>query len=173
MTQYTLLNPHTGVSKTLPKIRLTRSLELNAILLEDGEHVGIVTHYDLVSFNRWYAGLVLSRHQTVPPEAHAALELVDKWLVDPKSVSSEQLTQAADVVDIAEVAWAVWAARSAADAAWAARTAGYAAADAAWAAWVAVDADAEDAALVAAVGPAVASCKEQAQWLVDHLRSAQ
>lgn len=170
MTQYTLLNPHTGVSKTLPKIRLTRSLEINDILLEDGGHVGIVTHHDLVSFNRWYAGLVLSRRQTVPSEVHAALELVDKWLVDPKSVSSEQLTQAAEVADIAEVAWAVWAARSAAEAAWAARSAGYAAADAAWAA---VDADAEDAALVAAVGPAVASCKEQAQWLVDHLRSAQ
>lgn len=161
MTQYTLLNPHTGVSKTLPKIRLTRSLELNAILLEDGEHIGVITHHDLVSFNRWHAGLVLSRRQTVPPEVHAALELVDKWLVDSKSVSSEELTQAADAVDIAEVAWAVWAARSATDAAWAARTAGYAAAVA------------EDAALVAAVGPAVASCKEQAQWLVDHLRSAQ
>jgi len=190
MTQYTLLNPLTGASKTLSKTFLTRSLELNVILLRGDEHVGIITHRDLVTFLRWCADQVLSRCQTVPPETRTALDLVDKWLVDPGSVSNEVLWAAADAVGPERVgggaSWTAQAAAKAAKAAgtaakaaaWAARDVANAAAQAADAAWAADDARAA----ADAVGPARAaawtaqvevSYEAQAQWLVEHLRSAQ
>jgi len=153
-TQYTLLDPITGRCGTLSKTLLTRNLQLNAILLEDGEHVGIITHRDLVSFCRWCADQVLARCQTVPPEAHAALDLVDKWLEDPDSVSNEELNAAA------EAAWAVDTNAEVARVAWAAADAAEAAAHA-----TAAAAEIADYAEV--------SYEAQAQWLVEHLRSAQ
>lgn len=149
MVQYTLLDPLTGDTHTLCERDLTRNLRLNVILLRGDEHVGIVTHQDIVLFCRWCAGPRLSRCRTIPPEARTVLKLVDKWLVDPGSVSSEELNQ------VALAAWAV------ADAA-----------QTAIVAWAAVDAargaDAADIAQNAGI-----SYQAQAQWLLEHLRSAQ
>ena len=116
MTQYTLLDPLTGASKTLYASELTRNLTVNVILLREDEHIGIITHRDLVSFCRWCAGRALSQCQTVLPEARAALELVDKWLLDPDSVSNEELNRAAETARAARnVARAARAAAGAAD----------------------------------------------------------
>jgi len=171
--KYTLLNPLTGAAALVDASGLTRELQVNRILLLSGEHVGIITHRDLISFCRWCAGVAIARCKTVPPEAHAALALVDKWLVDPKSVSNEELSQAADAAYTAAAeAVAAWADATAARAAEAAGVV----ADAIWAADAdAAAADAADAVWASARSAARAdvSFEAQAQWLVDHLRSAQ
>jgi len=165
--KYTLLNPLTGAAALVDASGLTRELQVNRILLLSGEHVGIITHRDLISFCRWCAGVAIARCQTVPPEAHASLALVDKWLIDPAAVSNEELSQAAAAAEAAYVeaadAEAADAAAVAADTTWAAAEAAYIEAAVAEAVW----ASARSAAR------ADVSFEAQAQWLVDHLRSAQ
>lgn len=159
MAQYTLIDPVTGDSSTACDEDLTRYLQLNVILFRGNEHVGIITHRDLVSFCRWCAEKTLAQYQTVTPEAHIALELVDRWLIDPGSVTSEDLYQ------VAEAAWA--AARTA-------RTAALAARAAAWAAFAArgfPGASARDASRGAKT--AGVSYEDQALWFVEHLKSSQ
>ena len=160
MIQYTLVDPMTGELLSLPETELTRNLQLNVILLQEDEHIGIITHRDLVSFCRWCAGRALSQCRTAPSEAWATLNLVDKWLVDPGSVSNEELDRAAWAAALAAAEAAEAAAEAAAGAA--ARAAGVAALAAEVAEVAARDAEAADV-----------SFEAQAQWLVEHLRSAQ
>jgi len=157
MSQYTLLNPFSGETMGTSARELTRNLEINRILIFGDVPVGIITHRDLVSFSRWCAGQVLSQHQTVPPRARAALTLVDRWLVDPDSVSSEELNRATrDTGRVA--AWDVWAAvQTATDAA---NAAAYVAGCAVRTAGASAYAD-------------DVSFEAQAQWFQEHLRSAQ
>jgi len=165
MTRYTLLDPITGDASMVAVSELTQQLRVNHILLRGEEPIGIITHRDVVFFCRWCLEKTLAQRQTVPsvpskvyPEAYTAVGLVDKWLEDPDSVSSEELKQASDA------AWSVgpgpagcgWAAASAADAA-------------------SVAADADGAAAVAArsADRAEVSFEAQAQWFVEHLKSNQ
>ena len=133
MTRYTLLNPFTGGTSTVAASELTHHMRVNHILLRGDEHIGIITHHDVVSFCRWCVEKTLDQRMVPPevyPEVYTALGLVDKWLIDPVSASSEELKQAAAAADVAG------------SATWAAYAAGV-------------------------------SWKAQAQWLVEHLRSAQ
>ena len=148
MSSYALIDPVTGRQWTLLEDRLTRNLRLNCILLQDGKHIGIITHRDLVVFTRWCAGEMLTRLVDEPDlKVTHTLTMVDRWLEDERSLSNEELEAAAD---------AAWAA--ALSARTAARTA-----EAAWAAQAAADAAAE---LTLA-----ASYEAQAQWWVEHLQS--
>ena len=161
---YTLIDPVTGEQRTLPEIDLTRNLRINCILLREDEHLGIITHRDLVVFARWCAGVTLARLRGEPPQSVVnALCLVDRWLDDVRSVSSEELSTAADAAraaarEAAVAAWSAWAA--AREAAVAAARAARAAADAAGAAGFA-----------RAAGAAAASYETQERWLVEHLQS--
>ena len=157
---YTLIDPVTGEQSALSEIELTRNLRINCILLRGDEHLGIITHRDLVSFSRWCAGGVPAQLEDESDQRVThALHLVDRWLEDEKSVTSEELEAAAgDAQFAARAAWftrtaeADWAARAAADAtwaAWAAARAAEAAADTTWAAW------ATAGVVAAAVGVAV------------------
>jgi len=129
-------------------------MRVNHILLRGDEHIGVITHRDVVSFCRWCVEKTLAQCHTVPPEVYTALGLVDKWLIDPGSASSEELKQAAAAADVAcpgaVAARAAWAASSAAGAA-----------------------DVAGSAAWAANNSAGVSFEAQAQWLVEHLRSAQ
>lgn len=168
MSQFTLLDPFTGASRVLnDEEDLTRWLQLNVILLRGDEHVGIIMHRDLVSFCRWCAEQVLSEYQAAPTEAHIALTLVDQWLIDPGSVSNEELNGAADAASAADAADAsrvTWPAglqlRAAARAAEAAARPARSAAKAAVAA---------NAAHYSVGVP----YSELIQWLVEHLKSNQ
>ena len=147
---YTLIDPVTGEQRTLPEIDLTRNLRINCILLREDEHLGIITHRDLVVFARWCAGVTLARLRGEPPQSVVnALCLVDRWLDDVRSVSSEELSTAADAARAAAREAAVAAARAARAAADAAGAAGFA----------------------RAAGAAAASYETQARWLVEHLQS--
>jgi len=157
MHQYTLIDPVTGEQSILPEVELIRNLRQNCVLLQGREHIGIITHRDLVAFARWCAGEMLTLLVDEPDQRSIhALTMVDRWLEDQQSVTPEELEAAAGAAeaaaaDAADVAWAAWAAADAtwaADAAWAARSA----ARAAWA----VEA---------------ASYETQAKWLVEHLQS--
>jgi len=159
MHLYTLIDPITGQQTTLSEVELTQNLAPNYILLQGREHIGIITHRDLVAFARWCAMEAIARAKgTSTPEAQYALTLVDRWLEDEKRVTPEELEA------VAEVAWAAVDAADAARAIWAAADAAWAAARAARAIWVAADVarSAEDRGL---------SYKSQAQWLVEHLQS--
>jgi len=161
MTQYVLVDPVTGEQTTLSEAELTRNLQLNCILLQGREHIGIITHRDLVSFSRWCAGEALARSGREPDQSVThALSLVDRWLEDEKSITSEELEAAA------------WAARVARAAAWAARAAWAAAAADAGATWAAAEAArAAGAAARAARAAEATSYEVQAKWLVEHLQS--
>ena len=153
MIWYAIIDPVTGQRRTLSETELTRNLEINCILLRGDEHIGIITHRDLVVFARWCAGVTLARlRDETPQRVTHALHLVDRWLEDERSVSNEELkAAAADAGDAA-----AWAAADAA--AWAAAgTAVAAAADAAWAA--------------AGTARVAASYETQARWLVQHLQT--
>ena len=152
MTQYTMVDLVTGQQTTLSEINLTRKLAPNCILLAGQEHIGIITHRDLVVFTRWCVGEMLTRSGHEPDQrAVHALVLVDRWLEDQQSVTPEELK------DTAEAVWAAGAARAAAEAAWSAARTAWSAGAAVWAAGAA-----EDYGL---------SYKSQAQWLVQHLQS--
>ena len=155
MTRYTLLNPLTGNTLTAAACELTHHLRVNHILLHAGKHIGIITHRDVVSFCRWCAEKTLAQRQAVPPEVYVALALVDKWLIDPGSVSSEELSAAG------EAAWDVATDTETARVAWATA--------------VATDAETHDAAGSAAwaANSAGVPFEAQAQWLVKYLKPAQ
>ena len=180
MARYTLIDPVTGQQTSLSEAELTRNLRISCILLRGDEHLGIITHRDLVSFSRWCADEALARSGREPDQRTVhALVLVDRWLEDERSLSNEELEAAAGA------SWAAWAA-AAAGAAGAAADAAEAAARASWAAWAAAEAaDAARAAAEAAEAAArasraawaaaeaarTASYEAQAQWLVEHLQS--
>ena len=172
MIQYTLVDPMTGELLSLSEIDLTQSLRINCILLCGDEHIGVITHRDLVVFARWCAGVMLPKLRGEPDQRVIhVLQLVDRWLDGEGSVSNEKLKAAADAADAA--AGAAWAAQAAADAAHDAQTA-QVAAYAAHATWAAAQAaaDAAHAAQAAAAEAAQAvSYKTQAHWLVEHLQS--
>lgn len=153
MTRYTLLNPLTGNTLTAAACELTHHLRVNHILLHAGKHIGIITHRDVVSFCRWCVEKTHAQCHTRPLEVYAALGLVDKWLIDPGSVSSEELKQAA------AAAYAACPGDVAARAAWAASSAAGAADVAGSAAW--------------AANSAGVPFEAQAQWLVEYLKPAQ
>jgi len=156
MSRYTLVDSVTGKQTFLSEIDLTRNLQLSCILLRGNEHLGIITHRDLVAFARWCAGETLTLLVDEPDlKVTHALSLVDQWLEDQQSVTPEELEAAAGAA--ARAAQAARAARAAAEAAEAARTAGAAAWAAAGAAW-----DAGSRGLL---------YESQAQWLVEHLQS--
>ena len=153
MARYTLIDPVTGQQTSLSEAELTRNLRISCILLRGDEHLGIITHRDLVSFSRWCAGEMLAKVKGTPaPETQYVLTMVDQWLEDQQSVTPEELEAAA------EAAWA------AAGAAWAAADRAVAGAAADAAAWAAADAEAARAARAA-------SYEAQAQWWVEHFQS--
>ena len=168
MARYTLIDPVTGEQHTLSELELTRNIQIGCILLQGQEHVGIITRRDLVAFARWCAGKILARLKCEPDHTVThALSLVDRWLEDERSVTSEELEAAQDAAwDAGSAAWvaADAAARATADAWAAAAGAARAAASAACAA-----ADATAAAWTAAAG--AISYEVQAQWWVEHLQT--
>ena len=198
MSSYALIDPVTGRQWTLLEDRLTRNLRLNCILLQDGKHIGIITHRDLVVFTRWCAGEMLTRLVDEPDlKVTHTLTMVDRWLEDERSLSNEELEAAADAAWAASRAAAeaaAWADGAAAGAARAAARADGAAARAAWAAQAAAEVAAEvaraaalsartaartaeaawaaqAAADAAAELTLAASYEAQAQWWVEHLQS--
>lgn len=182
MPQYTLLDPLTGsMSKATAQV-LTRRLQVNRILLLGEAPIGIITHRDIVLFNRWCAGQILSqrchrRTKLVPSEAMTALALVDRWSIDPNSVSNEELERASKAAAVAAAVVVVGSRTNAAGdvthAAYAAAGVAYTASDAAQAA--ADVAHATTYAIHAArhAKAAGVSFETQARWLVQHLRSSQ
>lgn len=168
MAKYTLIDPVTGKRWFPTETMLTQNLQLNCILLQDEEHLGIITHRDLVAFSRWCAGKILARLKDEPDlRVTHALTLVDRWLENQQSVTPEELEAARNA------AWDVWVAESAVwelaeySATIAESTiltvvrAADATAEVAWvAAWVAENAQS-----------ARISYEAQVQWFVEHLRS--
>jgi len=175
MPKYTLIDPATGRQWTLSELKLTRNLQIGYLLLRGNEHLGIITHRDLVIFIRWCAGEMLKLLVDEPDlKVTHALSLVDRWLEDERSLSNEELKDAAEAA--AQAAWAAarasWAAHIAAQtAAWAAHAA---AQTASWAATMAADRAAEAAVWAARAAGAAAgatSYEVQAQWFEQHLQS--
>jgi len=170
MARYTLIDPVTGEQHTLSELELTQNIRLNCILFRDQEHLGIVTHRDLVLFARWCTNETLARLKGEPNQRVAhALSLVDRWLEDEKSVTSEELEAAARAA-----AWA--AAPAITDAAplvafVAARTATWTAQAAAQRAAVYGDGASNAAMATSQVSRDYTSYEAQAQWWVEHLQS--
>ena len=163
MARYTLIDPVTGQQTSLSEAELTRNLRISCILLRGDEHLGIITHRDLVSFSRWCAGEMLARSGRKPDQRTVhALVLVDRWLEDELNITSEELKAAAGA-----------AAEAAAEAAWAAAGAAWAAAEAARAAADRAAAGAAGFAWAARAAAGAASYEAQAQWWVEHLQSGQ
>jgi len=149
------------MNKIVQEHDLTRKIASNDILARENEHIGIVTHRDLVVFVRWLAVETLARVKGTPaPETQYALILVDRWLEDQQSVSNEELEAAA---------FDAWDAGAAARAA--ARATAWAAARAAWAATTAAQAAAHATWAAVEIAAEIASYEAQARWLVEHLRS--
>jgi len=157
MHQYTLIDPVTGEQTTLSELELTRNLQLSCILLRGNEHLGIITHRDLVAFARWCAGETLTLLVDEPDlKVTHALSLVDRWLENEKSVTSEELVAAAYDARTATMA----ADRAAEAASWTTTMAADRAAEAA--VW---------AARTAQTAARATSYEVQTQWLVEHLQS--
>ena len=161
MARYTLIDPVTGQQTSLSEAELTRNLRISCILLRGDEHLGIITHRDLVSFSRWCADEALARSGREPDQRTVhALVLVDRWLEDELNITSEELKAAAGA-----------AAEAAAEAAWAAAGAAWAAAEAARAAADRAAAGAAGFAWAARAAAGAASYEAQAQWWVEHFQS--
>ena len=172
-TTYRITSLSTLETSTASLDELSRSLKLNSIVSCDGQPLGLVTHWDLVFLSRTWAGWELEECGEKPtPSALEALSLVDKWLQDPGSVSSEELRAAGWAAEAAAraaagaaagaAAWAAGGAdaRGAGAAAWAARAAA-GAAGAAWAARAAAWAAAE-----------AASFRKQGEFIIEHLKNS-
>jgi hypothetical protein len=181
---FKVISLQTGETRELELLDLSRNLLLNSIVARgtpDGglEHLGLITHQDLVFFAHTWGTWALEASKTKTPEAQEALRLVGLWLEDPESVSNEELKAAARAVDAA--AWAAArAARAARAAAWAAagaaaaaraaaeaaeaaaRAAAWAAGDAAWAARAAAGAAAEAA--------EADTYQKQGEFILEHLQ---
>ena len=198
---YQIISLVTLKTSTVSFDKLSRSLKLNSIVSYDGQPIGLVTHWDLVFFSRTWAGWALEDCGERPPEeVLVALSLVDQWLQDSGSVSSEELRAAgaaaarvAWAAAAARVAWAAGAAAGAARAAaaaeaaaaWAARAAAWAAraaagaaraAEAAGAAWAAAEAAeaavAAEAAAEAAGAAEAAAYQRQGEFITEHLKNS-
>ena len=169
MARYTLIDPVTGQQTSLSEAELTRNLRISCILLRGDEHLGIITHRDLVSFSRWCAGEMLAKVKGTPaPETQHALTLVDRWLEDELNITSKELKAAAEASFTADAAaWAAWAA------AWAAHGATAARDDADWAAQVAARAAQAAAGAARDAEGRGLSYESQAQWFVEHLKPGQ
>jgi hypothetical protein len=174
-TTYQITSLTTLATSTVSLDILSRSLKLNSIVSCDGQPIGLVAHWDLVFFARTWAGWAFEEcGEKTPARALEALSLVDKWLQDSGSVSSEELWAAARA--------AARAARTsprtggaAKAAAWAADAAGAAAADAAEAAGAAAGAAAEAAGWAAGAAGAAAgaaSFRKQGEFIIEHLKNS-
>ena len=147
-------------TSTVSLDKLSRNLQLNSIICCDDRPIGLVTHWDLVFFARTWAGWALEECGEKPPEeVLVALSLVDQWLQDPGSVSSEELRAAARAAAaraaaeaVVAAVWAAGAARAAA-----ARAAAEAVVDAAWA--------------VAGAARA-AAYQRQGRFIIEHLKNS-
>ena len=148
-------------TSTVSLDELSRSLKLNSIVSCDDQPLGRVTHRDLVFFSRTWAGWALEECGEKPsPSALEALSLVDKWLQDPGSVSSEELRAAEAAARAGRAAWAAAGAARAAAARAGRAAAAEAAAEAvgvAWAAWAAAEA---------------ASFRKQGEFITEHLKNS-
>jgi hypothetical protein len=179
---FKVISLQTGETREVELIDLSHSLMLNSIVARgtpDGglEHLGLITHQDLVFFTHTWGTWALEASETKPPEAVEALRLVGLWLEDPESVSDEELQAAAGA---ARAAWAAaGAAAGAARAAWAAARAARAAAGASWAAGAAGAARAATWAAEAATWAARAAAEaaaeadtyqKQGEFILDHLQ---
>ena len=178
-TTYQITSLATLATDTVSLDILSRNLKLNSIVSCDDQPLGLVAHWDLVFLSRTWAGWALDAAQKKPPEeALVALSLVDQWLQDPGSVSSEELRAAARAAAGA-AAWAAEAAEAAAGAAagaavaaaWAARAAAEAAVAAAWAARAAAEA-AEAAAEAAEAAAEAAAYQRQGEFIIEHLKNS-
>ncbi len=162
MPEYTLFDPTTGQQWTLIETWLTRELELNCILLRENEHLGIITHRDVVLFTQWCTGKILSRMKGEPDQrVTRALRLVDKWLEDEQSVTSDELEAAAGI------AWAAAQDALVVDVA-TAQAAARTVETIMRSAWTAARAAGRAAETARSVG---ISYEAQAQWFVEHLQS--
>lgn len=95
MAQYVLVDPATGKMHKCHGTRLHDLLHVNQILFREKEHIGIITARNLISYNRWLAGRIMSAHSSNHfPASRRALALVDQWLNDPESIDKNQLADA-------------------------------------------------------------------------------
>ena len=102
---YQIISLATLETSTVSLDELSRSLKLNSIVSCDDRPLGLVTHWDLVFLSRTWAGWALDAAQKKPPEeVLVALSLVDQWLQDSGSVSSEELWAAGAAAWAAEAA---------------------------------------------------------------------
>jgi hypothetical protein len=172
---FKVISLQTGEMKEVELIDLSRNLMLNSIVARgnpDGgpEHLGLITHQDLVFFAHTWATWTLEASKAKPPEVQEALRLVGLWLEDSKRVSSVELQAAAGASwDAGAAAGA--AAWTAADAAWAARAAAGAAEAARAAAGDAARAAAEAAEAARAAEAAwAATYQKQGEFILEHLQ---
>lgn len=107
MTKYTLIDPETGVMAHYYESRLLDQLVVNRILLENDEHIGIITGRDLISSNAWRIGRIMSIHSSKNfPASRRAVALVNKWLDDPESIDRNQLLDASrDAMTEINLSW--------------------------------------------------------------------
>jgi hypothetical protein len=172
---FKVISLQTGETREAELIDLSHSLMLNSIVARgtpDGglEHLGLITHQDLVFFAHTWATWAFEASKTKPPEAVETLRLVGLWLEDSESVSDEELKAAVKAVEAAaRAARAAGDAGAAEAAAWAAAWAVEATARASWAARAAAGAAAEAAgARVGAAGDD--TYQKQALFILDHLQ---
>ena len=184
-TTYRITSLATLATDTVSLDILSRNLKLNSIVSCDDQPLGLVAHWDLVFLSRTWARWALDAAQKKPPEeVLVALSLVDQWLQDPGSVSSEELWAAAGAARAAAEAAAQAAAGAAAEAAaWAAagaaaRTVAGAAAQvaaraaAAGAARAAAEAAAEAAEAAAEAAARTVAYQRQGKFIIEHLKNS-
>ena len=115
---FKVISLQTGEMKEGALIDLSHSLMLNSIVARgtpDGglEHLGLITHQDLVFFSYTWATWAFELSVAKLPKAQEALRLVGLWLEDPESVSNEELKAAAEAARAARAAGAAWVAAGA------------------------------------------------------------
>jgi hypothetical protein len=167
---FKVISLQTGETREVELVKLSRNLMLNSIVARgtpDGglEHLGLITHQDLVFYAYTWATWALEASETKAPEAQEALRLVGLWLEDSESVSDEELKAAARATT-GVACWAAWTSAAgprvaADDAARAARAAAEAAGDgAARIAWAAARAAAE-----------ADTYQKQGEFILEHLQN--
>jgi len=175
---FKVISLQTGEMKEVELIDLSRNLMLNSIVARgnpDGgpEHLGLITHQDLVFFAHTWATWTLEASKAKPPEVQEALRLVGLWLEDSKRVSSVELQAAAEAAAWA-AAWAAGAtaraAGAAAGAAWAARAAAGDAARAAAGDAARAAAEAAGAARAARAAAEADTYQKQGEFILEHLQ---
>ena len=157
MDQFKIISPLTGRSSVCDLEHLSRYLLLDSYIVQGDRVLGLVTHSELVFFaHKWAVGC---SEQT--SEGKACLHLVEQWLADQSSVSSEQLRAYARAVTVAV------ASDAAAYAAYAATYSAYAAAAANGAHAANAAHSVADAAADAAARYAVAVYKQQGEMILE------